>query len=162
MAMLRFLGANGPATREDVARWWAATPAQAGTGEVRPFRADWPVARGFASMATLGFGTVVAVWAQRYLAEQWRTGVEASDSLVTSGPFARVRNPFYVGCFLASASVFTAVPSLVALAGLALHVVAAEIIVRGVEEPILDQAHGADCSSYKQRAGRFLPRRIPR
>lgn len=27
---LRFLAANGPATRDDLARWWATTPAQAG------------------------------------------------------------------------------------------------------------------------------------
>jgi protein-S-isoprenylcysteine O-methyltransferase Ste14 len=85
-------------------------------------------------------------------------GIEASDSLVTSGQFARVRNPFYLGCFLASASVFIAVPSAVALAGVALHIAAAEIILRGVEEPILAQAHGAEFSSYKQRTGRFLPR----
>lgn len=84
--------------------------------------------------------------------------MEASASLVTAGPFAPVRNPFYLGCFLASASVAAAVPSPVALIGLSLHIAAAEIIVRGVEEPILGQAHGDDFLRYKQRTGRFLPR----
>jgi len=101
---------------------------------------------------------MLAIWAQRHLAEEWRAGVEASDTLVTAGPFTRIRNPFYLGCFLASASVLAAVPSTVALAGLALHRAAAEIIVRGVEEPILAQAHGTAFSNYKQRTGRFLPR----
>ncbi len=97
-------------------------------------------------------------WAQRHLAEEWRAGVEASDTLVTAGPFVRIRNPFYLGCFLASASVLLAVPSTVALVGPVLHMAAAEIIVRGVEEPILARAHGTAFSNYKQRTGRFLPR----
>ena len=134
-------------------------PALAMAGAVRPLRTEWITAQGFVSIIMLGLGTVLAIWAQRHLAGEWRAGVEASDSLVTAGPFARVRNPFYLGCFLASASVLAAVPSAVALAGLALHIAAAEIIVRGVEEPILAEAHGADFSSYKQRTGRFLPRR---
>lgn len=128
-------------------------------GAVRPPRTGWLVAQGVVSITTLGLGTFLAMWAQRHLAGNWRAGVEASDSLVTSGPFARVRNPFYLGCGLASASVFIAVPSAVALAGLALHIVAAEVIVRGVEEPILARAHAADFSTYKEHAGRFLPRR---
>ena len=128
---------------------------------VRPLPTDWPGAQGILSITTLGLGTALAIWAQRHLAEEWRAGVEASGTLVTAGPFARVRNPFYLGCFLASASVLAAVPSAVALVGLALHIAAAQIIVRGVEEPLLAQAHGSDFASYKQRTGRFLPR-LPR
>ena len=130
-------------------------------GAARPLGTDWPAAQGVLSVTTLGLGTVLAMWAQRHLAGEWRAGVEASDSLVTSGPFARVRNPFYLGCILASASVVVGVPSAVSVAGLALHIAAAEIIVRGVEEPILARAHGADFSNYRQRTGRFLPRRTP-
>lgn len=133
-------------------------PVLAMAGAVRPRHTDWPEVQGVLSVTTLGLGSLVAIWAQRHLAEEWRAGVEASDSLVTSGPFARVRNPFYVGCILASASVFIAVPSAIAMAGLALHIAAAEIIVRGVEEPILAEAHGADFTAYTQRTGRFLPR----
>jgi protein-S-isoprenylcysteine O-methyltransferase Ste14 len=133
-------------------------PSLAMAGAVRPIGTEWSAAQGVMTVTSLGLGTVLALWAQRHLAGEWRAGVEASDSLVTSGPFARVRNPFYLGCFFASASVLIAVPSPVALAGLALHIAAAEIIVRGVEEPILAQAHGAEFSSYKQRTGRFLPR----
>ncbi len=136
------------------------TPPLAMAGVVRPPRTDWPAAQALLALVTLGLGTALAIWAQRQLAEEWRAGVEASETLVTAGPFARIRNPFYLGCFLASASVLAAVPSTVALAGLLLHIAAAEIIVRGVEEPILARAHGTAFSSYKQRTGRFLPRLI--
>ncbi len=135
-----------------------AAPPLALAGVVRP-ATGWLAGRGAVAVLLVMLGTGLALWAQRHLAEEWRAGVEASASLVVGGPFARVRNPFYLGCFLASASVLVAVPSLVALLGLALHVAAAEVIVRGVEEPILAQAHGAAFSSYKQRTGRFLPRR---
>lgn len=135
------------------------SPPLAMAGAVRPAPTERPAAQGFASVTTLGLGTALAMWAQSHLAGEWRAGVEASDSLVDTGPFALVRNPFYVGCALASASVLIAVPSWIALAGFALQIAAAEIIVRGVEEPILAQAHGADFSSYKQRTGRFVPRR---
>ncbi len=136
-----------------------SSPPLALAGAVRPLRLDAPVVQGVVSLAALASGMALAIWAQRQLAEEWRAGVEASESLVVTGPFARVRNPFYLGCFLASASVLVAVPSAVALAGLTLHVLAAEIIVRGVEEPILAQAHGSEFRRYVQRTGRFLPRR---
>jgi len=133
-------------------------PPLAIAGAVSPLRADWPTAQGTGFAITLGFGTILAIWAQRHLAEEWRAGVEASDTLVTAGPFARIRNPFYLGCFLASTSVVAAVPSTAALVGLVLHIAAAEIIVRGVEEPILAEVHGTAFFNYKQRTGRFLPR----
>lgn len=135
-----------------------AAPPLALAGRIRPLRTEWPAVQGFLVLAVMFLGTALALWAQDHLADEWRAGVEASASLVTDGPFARIRNPFYVGCFLASAAVLLAVPSGVALLGLTLHIVAAEVIVRGVEEPILFEAHGDEFSQYKRRTGRFLPR----
>ena len=134
-----------------------AAPALAAAGLVRSAAVGWPVARGLAAAVALGAGTALALSAQRHLAGEWRAGVEASGTLVTSGPFAVVRNPFYLGCFLAAAAVLVAVPSVAALAGLVLHVVAAEIIVRAVEEPVLRDALGDDFARYARRTGRFLP-----
>ncbi|MGH9279110.1 MAG: methyltransferase family protein [Acidimicrobiales bacterium] len=124
---------------------------------VRPPGIDLVAMRGLLSILCLGFGTGIALRAQRHLADDWRAGVEASASLVTTGPFARVRNPFYLGCFFASAAVLVAVPTIVALGGFALHVAAAEVIVRRVEEPMLSEAHGDEYARYKARTGRFLP-----
>ena len=110
-------------------------PALARAGVVPAATRVWPAARAAAAGAGLALGAAVALAAQRHLAGQWRAGVEASTALVTDGPFARCRNPFYAGCILASAGVAAAVPSPLALAGLGLHLGAAEVIVRGVEEP---------------------------
>lgn len=135
-----------------------AAPVLVLAGVVDPVALDLAAVRGLLSILFLGLGTGIAVWAQRHLADEWRAGVEASSSLVTTGPFARVRNPFYLGCFFASAAVLVAVPTVVALGGFALHIVAAEVIVRGVEEPILSQALGDEYARYKARTRRFLPR----
>lgn len=136
-----------------------AAPALALGGIVPSPEIGWLALRAAAGAALLVAGTALAISAQRRLDQEWRAGVEASASLVVSGPFAWVRNPFYLGCFLASASVLVAVASFVALLGLALHLAAAEIIVRRVEEPILARAHGAAFALYKRQTGRFLPRR---
>ena len=133
-------------------------PPLALTGIVDTLDVGSPTVRAAVAALGLGFGTGIAVWAQGCLADDWRAGVEASASLVTTGPFARVRNPFYLGCFCASGAVLVAVPTVVALGGLVLHILAAELIVRGVEEPILSRAHGDEYARYKQRTGRFLPR----
>lgn len=125
---------------------------------VDPVGFDWVAVRALGSLLGIGLGAVIAMSAQQHLADQWRAGVEASTALVTTGPFRRVRNPFYLGCMLASAGVLSAVPSTVGATGFALHVAAAEIIVRAVEEPLLSHAHGADFARYKERTGRFLPR----
>lgn len=105
-------------------------------------------------------GTLLAGWAQRHLASQWRAGVEASAVIVTTGPFRHVRNPFYLGCFATSGAVLVAVPSVVALAGLVLHIAAAEVIVRGVEEPLLARAHPVVFRRYLATTGRFFPRLV--
>ncbi len=135
-------------------------PALALTGIVEPIADGWLALRAVTAVVCMAGGLVIAVSAQHHLAREWRAGVEASASLVTTGPYARVRNPFYLGCFLASAAVAIAVPSAVALGGFLLHVAAAEVIVRAVEEPILSQAHGQDFALYKRRTGRFLPRLV--
>jgi protein-S-isoprenylcysteine O-methyltransferase Ste14 len=139
-----------------------AAPVLALAGVVDPVASDRAGLRALVSALGLASGTGIAISAQSHLADDWRAGVEASSSLVTTGPFARVRNPFYLGCFLASAAVVVAVPSTVALCGLILHVTAAEVIVRAVEEPVLARAQGAAFSRYQERTGRFVPRLRPR
>jgi len=109
------------------------------------------------TIVALTAAIALGLWAQHHLASEWRAGIEASASLVTTGPFARVRNPFYLACLVASAGVAAAVPSILSLSGVVLHVVASEVIVRGVEEPVLARAHGEAFQRYRRQTGRFLP-----
>ena len=73
------------------------------------------------------------------MGESWRIGVDEQErtALVTSGPFAVVRNPIFAGMLPASLGLALLVPNVVALAGLAALLVALEIQVRLVEEPYL-------------------------
>ncbi|MGI9079842.1 MAG: methyltransferase family protein [Acidimicrobiales bacterium] len=109
------------------------------------------------TVLTLTCAIALGLWAQHHLASEWRAGIEPSGHLVTTGPFAQVRNPFYLACLVASVGVAVAVPSIVSLCGVMLHVVASEVIVRGVEEPVLARTHPEEFKRYRRRTGRFLP-----
>lgn len=113
-----------------------------------------------AGLALVGAATVLAVAAQRALGPAWSTSGEpaAGASLVTGGPFAHVRNPVYAGFIAAAAGVALAVPGPVSVAGPILLLAGLELLVRGVEEPSLERAHGAEYRRYAASTGRFLPR----
>lgn len=77
--------------------------------------------------------------------------------LVTGGIFAVTRNPVLLGWILASIGVALLVPSSAAFAGAANLVIAAEVLVRRLEEPKLIDSHGDAYREYAGRTGRFLP-----
>ena len=89
----------------------------------------------------------------------WRIGVDHEErtDLVTSGPFALVRNPIFAAMIPTGLGLVLMVPSWVAIAGFAGLVLALEIQVRVVEEPYLLQAHGERYAAYASRVGRFVP-----
>ena len=93
------------------------------------------------------------------MGDSWRIGVDEEErtALVTSGPFAVVRNPIFAAMLPTSLGLALLVPNVVALAGLAALVIALEIQVRLVEEPYLLRAHGDAYSEYAARVGRFVP-----
>jgi protein-S-isoprenylcysteine O-methyltransferase Ste14 len=105
----------------------------------------------------LGLGGTVA--AQLAMGRSWRVGVDERErtELVTGGPFELVRNPIYAAMIPAVAGLALLVPSVVALLGMALLVVALEVQVRLVEEPYLLRAHGDAYAAYARRVGRFVP-----
>ena len=104
-------------------------------------------------------GLIGTLYAQIAMGESWRIGVDEEEhtELVTSGPFALVRNPIFAGMLPASLGLALLVPNTVALLGLATLVVALEIQVRLVEEPYLLRRHGAAYRQYAARVGRFVP-----
>lgn len=128
-------------------------------GAVGPVDAvDGPAAHA-AGIALFAVGLAVTLAAQFAMGDQWRIGVDPDErtELVTSGPFALVRNPIFSGMLPASLGLALMVPNVVALLGFAALVLALQIQVRHVEEPYLLRVHGRRYADYAARVGRFVP-----
>ncbi|PPK98179.1 protein-S-isoprenylcysteine O-methyltransferase Ste14 [Kineococcus xinjiangensis] len=111
-----------------------------------------------------GLGLVLAgftgtVASQAAMGNSWRIGVDEAErtDLVTSGLFARVRNPIFTAMLTAQAGLALAVPNALSLAALAALLLAVQVQVRRVEEPYLLRTHGGAYRAYAARTGRFLP-----
>ncbi len=128
-------------------------------GALAPINAlDHPVghALGFVLFSAGLIGTLLA---QVYMGASWRVGVDEEEriELVTSGPFALVRNPIFSAVIPAFLGLALLVPNTAAVAGFAAIVSAVELQVRFVEEPYLLRKHGTDYAAYASRVGRFVP-----
>ena len=127
---------------------------------VKPQRQwDVPVAVSVAGLLVCAAGLWAVLAAQSAMGNSWRVGIDPHEvtELVTSGPFALVRNPIFtamgitlLGVTLLSPSAMTTLAFVTFLAGVHLQ-------VRLVEEPALGRLHGAAYRSYTSRVGRFLP-----
>lgn len=121
-------------------------------------RLDSPSLRVVATAgAVLGIAGTCA--AQLAMGASWRIGVDPAERthLVTTGPFALVRNPIFTAALLTFTCLALVVPNVVALAGLAVLYAGIQTQVRAVEEPHLLAAHGQAYAAYTGRVGRFLP-----
>lgn len=110
--------------------------------------------------AVLAVGGIAATfYAQVAMGASWRIGVDPGErtQLVTSGPFALVRNPIFAAMLPTALGLTLLVPSWVALTGLGGLMAALELQVRVVEEPYLLRAHGDTYAAYAARVGRFAP-----
>jgi protein-S-isoprenylcysteine O-methyltransferase Ste14 len=113
-----------------------------------------------AGLVLFALGLAAIFVAQVAMGKSWRIGVDEGErtDLVTSGPFAVVRNPIFAAMIPTSLGLTLMVPNTVAFIGFAALVLALEIQVRLVEEPYLRKAHGQAYSTYAARTGRFAPR----
>ena len=104
-------------------------------------------------------GIALTFASQTAMGASWRIGVDESErtDLVTSGPFARMRNPIFTAMLLAALGLALMVPTVWSIAALAALFVALELQVRIIEEPYLLAAQGEEYRSYAARTGRFLP-----
>ncbi len=104
-------------------------------------------------------GIALTLYAQIAMGTSWRIGVDENErtDLVTSGPFALVRNPIFSAMIPTALGLTMMVPSVVALIGFVALIVALELQVRVVEEPYLCRTQGADYAEYAARTGRFVP-----
>ena len=104
-------------------------------------------------------GIVATFVTQLEMGASWRIGVDETEhtDLVTTGPFAMVRNPIFSAIAATGAGLALVVPNAVSLLGVVLLMVTLELQVRVVEEPFLRKLHGAEYETYAARVGRFLP-----
>lgn len=109
--------------------------------------------------AMFGLGLAGTLIAQLAMGDSWRIGVDESErtDLVTTGPFAIVRNPIFAAIIPTSLGLALLVPSVVAFTAFLVLVVALELQVRLVEEPYLTRTHGERYVLYASRVGRFVP-----
>lgn len=104
-------------------------------------------------------GIAATLYAQIAMGASWRIGVDATErtELVTSGPFALVRNPIFAAMLPTSLGLVLLVPNSIALVGFVALLIALQVQTRAVEEPYLLKAHGETYATYANRVGRFIP-----
>lgn len=164
-------GFHGVGGRPGSAEWFAgvgfvvalavgfAAPLLALLDAVEPIAALDTTAAHVAGVALAAAGIVATFVAQVAMGTSWRIGVDPAErtALVTSGPFALVRNPIFAAMLPTGLGLALMVPSWIALAGIAGLLLALELQVRAVEEPYLLSVHGDAYASYAARVGRFAP-----
>ena len=145
-----FVGISG--TPAD-AGWWGgalfvaavvlgpAGPLLAATG-VTPV--DPPAALQATGLALALAGLAGTLAGQTGMGASWRIGVDPAErtALVTTGVFARVRNPIFSAMVAAQLGMLLLVPTWVSALALAALVAAVLLQVRVVEEPYLRALHG--------------------
>lgn len=137
----------------------AAAPVCAALEVVEPIAALDIAALHVAGLVLVVTGIGLTVYAQMAMGDSWRVGVDPGEltPLVTSGPFAVVRNPIFAATLPVALGLALLVPNWLALLGLATLVCALELQVRVVEEPYLAKVHGESFIRYASRVGRFIP-----
>ncbi len=111
----------------------------------------------WAGIGLVSLGEVIRLWAVRHIGVISRTRSDRLGPLVSTGPFARVRNPLYlgnialwVGFALSAHLAWMAIPIVVVL-GVEYHA-----IVRW-EERLLEARRGEAYREYAARVPRWLP-----
>jgi cobalt-zinc-cadmium efflux system protein len=164
-------GWRSPGGRRGTAQWWlrailgfgavgaalAAPVADlAGLPLLAPLDRTW---LRWAGLVLAVVAVVASFAAQLAMGTSWRVGVDENErtTLVTTGPFAVVRNPVFTAGAGVLAGTALAVPNVIGLAGLAAVIVGLQVQVRRIEEPYLRRLHGDAYRTYAATTGRFLP-----
>jgi protein-S-isoprenylcysteine O-methyltransferase Ste14 len=115
----------------------------------------------WSGVALVALGEFLRLWAVRHIGVVSRTRTERLGPLVATGPFARLRNPLYLGNialwvgFAASARLAWLIPPIVLLLAFEYHA-----IVRW-EERLLEGRLGDTYREYAVRVPRWIPLASP-
>ena len=88
----------------------------------------------------------------------WHQDNDAPVHLVTWGPYARIRHPFYTSFLLALTAAVLAFPHLLTAACLTYGLLVLTVTARREEQRLAGSEFGAEYRDYIAVTGRFLPR----
>ncbi|MDP2358307.1 MAG: isoprenylcysteine carboxylmethyltransferase family protein [Beijerinckiaceae bacterium] len=108
-----------------------------------------------AALAFIGAGVLLRTWAAIYVAGR------KTRELVTSGPYARMRNPLYGGTLSATFGAVLSFGSVTMALALTLATFLLLEWVAGLEEKRMAEEFGAAFASYGLRVRRWLPTGAP-
>jgi len=120
----------------------------------------WPRSVALAAMGwtTYALGIAVVVTSQAQMGRAWRIGIDDQPTaLVTTGLYARVRNPIYLGVILVGLGLAALTPSPWTIASAVAYAAMIRVQV-AFEESHLLALHGDAYRTYLARVGRFLPK----
>jgi protein-S-isoprenylcysteine O-methyltransferase Ste14 len=105
-------------------------------------------------------GGMLGAWSARTLGAQLvlPAEVRAGAPLVTSGPFAIVRHPFYLSLVLWALGAGLALGSLFGTVGLVAALLATSAARARLEDRVLEQAHGDAFRAYAAKVPAFFPK----
>jgi len=104
-------------------------------------------------------GMALAIWARSHLGANWSATItiRTSHSLVSTGPYARLRHPIYSGLLLAITGTALTQGEWRGLLALVIALIVWSIKARKEESWLRDE-FGAQFEEYSQRTGFLLPR----
>lgn len=105
-------------------------------------------------------GEAIRLWAAGHIRSHRVYEVQA-ERLVTSGPYAHVRNPLYLGNFLIGLGISAAANWWPAYALFAVVYACIYAVVIPVEEEYLKERFGSEYEAYAAGVGRIWPRLAP-
>lgn len=120
------------------------------------FPDDWENAQVFSAYVLTGGGLIGVIYSL-YLLQATATELrEHPNQLVTTGPFAWTRNPFYVSQILLMVSVCLVVNLWWLAVAAVLHWMFVSCVSIPAEEALLAKTYGAQWEEYTTRVSRYL------
>ncbi len=112
------------------------------------------------ALALCAFGILFSSYAQYAMGKQWRIGVDPNEKteLVTTGIYAKIRNPIYTGCIVFGSGLLLLAPHVLFVITGLVGYFAVRAYVKDIEEPYLVKLHGENYRQYMSQTGSFFPR----
>ncbi len=109
--------------------------------------------------AVVALCLLATVYCWRWMGKNWRVGVDTNSTttLITDGPFSRVRHPIYALSIAMMGATLLAVPTFPMLIVATLHILLMHFKAAN-EEAWMGRQTEVDYAGYKAQTGRFLPR----